>query len=235
MISGATPPPAEDLAAVEFLAWVDKMERASSALKDGTWVLRQQEYAGGTLQPLTETTVKFRKDGAVYLRWTGDINTGRELLFVPGWNDDRMRVQTGAYVPNVNLTPDSRLATRNQRHTIRDVSIVKTADLVITATRQIVASPTYAPKVTSTGVQTVAGEQAHCYETWTPKDQDPTFYARRVDVCMSSRTNLPVRVTAYDIEDGAMRMIEDYTFQDLEVNPGITAAEFTPDFGDYNF
>ncbi len=232
----AVPPAADDTASLAFGEAATRARAVADSLDDATWTLHQQVWVGGKLDPDTRMEVKWRaSDDGLYMRWSGDVNTGRELLWVPGWNDDRMRVRVGRWVPNIDLALDSRLATRNQRHSLKEASIVFTVDNIVDGAIRVRDSAVLTPDVTDLGTRSVEGDDAHCFLTVTDKATDPELYSYKSEICFADRTGLPVFVENWDHEDGALRMVERYTFASLVVNPGLAASEFTPDHEGYGF
>src|SRR2546430_17739440 len=53
----------------------------------------RQEVVDGELRPREEALLKFRRPGLIYLRWVAGPPVGRQILFVPGKNHDRMLVR----------------------------------------------------------------------------------------------------------------------------------------------
>lgn len=92
MLGVAAPSAAADLPAL-LLA----METAYAGVTDYTARFSRQEWVGGALRPREEAFLKFQRPGRVYLRWTAGLPKGREILYVPGRDADRILVhQPGA-------------------------------------------------------------------------------------------------------------------------------------------
>jgi len=90
-------------------------------------------------------------------------------------------------------------------------------------------------KFTDKGIQTVGGVQSQCYEAELPKDKNPNYYAYKAHICMSLAAKLPNKVQVWDKEDGQVRMVEDYQYSDVRVNPGLEDKDFDPKNPEYKF
>src|SRR2546426_12637444 len=66
------------------------MEAAYARVQGYTARFVRQEVVDGELRPREEALLKFRRPGLIYLRWVAGPPVGRQILFVPGKNHDRM-------------------------------------------------------------------------------------------------------------------------------------------------
>src|SRR2546425_12026433 len=69
------------------------MEAAYALVEGYTARFVRQEVVDGELRPREEALLKFRRPGLIYLRWVAGPPAGRQILFVPGQNHDRMLVR----------------------------------------------------------------------------------------------------------------------------------------------
>src|SRR5437773_2741035 len=69
------------------------MEAAYARVHGYTARFVRQEVVDGELRPREEALLKFRRPGLIYLRWVAGPPVGRQILFVPGKNHDRMLVR----------------------------------------------------------------------------------------------------------------------------------------------
>jgi hypothetical protein len=204
----------------DFGAAVDRMFAAVAAVEDATFVLHQQEYAGGRLRDPVVMTVKYRPPNDVYVEWPD----GQRLLWVPSTGATRMRVDP-PLLPVMSLAPDGMLAMRNQRHSIRRMGLQPVADLFAADAIRLRADPTLLA-VVDLGPRTVLGTAARCFEAKMDKAREPALYAAKVEVCVDPATGLPVQMTSWDHEDGELRLVEQYGYEAMRVNVGLTAADF---------
>jgi hypothetical protein len=141
-----------------------------------------------------------------------------------------MRVDPGSFIPTLSLSPDSGVARRGQRHTVRRMGLAPMAELFSADTARILADPErLAPTVTVQGPRTLYGRAARCFDAQMRKDLEPALYGHRVEVCLDAATSLPLQVQIWDVEDGELRLVEVYGYEDLQINLGLTDAAFDPE------
>ena len=217
-----------------FQGLIDEMQVAAAAMVDATYTFHKVELVGGNLQPAEQTAVKYRAPNDFYMKWIGEVGTGQELLFQPGWNDDRMRISPGPLVPTVNLSVDSRLASRTNRHTVRHAPLPTIVQNFVNDEAALVAAAEI-PSIQELGARMVYGDSCRCFQLEMPKEKLPELYASRIEICISDRTHLPARIQAWDVEGGMLQLVEDYGYEEMHVNVGLTDADFDPENKAYNF
>ena len=114
------------------------LETAYARVQSYTARFVRQEVVGGALRPREEALLKFQRPGLMYLRWIAGPPEGREILFVPGRNDNRMLVREPGLLSSlvtVAMAPDSPRVLRESRHPVTDVGIGRLIEL-IAATNQ---------------------------------------------------------------------------------------------------
>ena len=234
--ASAVEEPVRDELHARVLSINERMDRAFQGVRTATFTLHRIEYVNGVLNPEERIFVHHRLPNDFYLRWEDDVHPGREILYRPGWNDDELRVKPGsAYVPNVNLDPLGAIAMRGQRHPIFHTGFPFIVETVRDTTRRVEADPSLELALEDLGSQMIFGARATCYEVTLDRDREPALYGHRVEVCANEATGLPARIRVWRREDGEIRMIEMYGFEDVTINPALTDATFDPDNPAYGF
>lgn len=209
------------------------MEKAYASVKDYTATFYKQERVKGTLLPVETITFKFRKPFSAYLKWTSGDFAGREVLFERGWNDDKIRAHQGSFPDiTVNLRPDASLAMRGNRHPITDLGFGQAIDFITRGARLAELRPQDGVTMIDHGDYMVYGVRAHCIESIAPVKKFSPYYAHRAKICIDRKTKMPARITVWDDEDN---MIEDYGFENVKLNVGLTDHDFDPSNSEYNF
>ena len=212
-------------ATVEFRRAVTGMAERVGALSDCTFVFHQSERHGNKLEAPVRIEVKYRPMHDVYMRW---VDGGRQVLFRPGWNDDRLMVDPGPWIPTLSLAPDSRLAMNGQRQGVLMMGFPNVVRLFTADVRRAEQHPEYPVSTVDEGPTNELGEAAHCWAVTLPKKLDPAFYAAKVRVCLADRNALPVRIQAWEEIEGVLTMVEDYGYTDVKINVGLTDRDFEP-------
>ncbi len=228
---------AEPVADVTALAdgLIARMKSVSARTRDATFTFYKQEWVDGRMAPEEQMFVKQRYSGGLYMRWDGEVKHGRQILYKPGWNESRMRVDPGPMLPNLDLDPRGAIARDGERHSIFEVGPVVVTRLIAADAALLDANPALTVNITDLGTMTVYGEAARCLDMALPKAREPRLYATRVIVCANTRTGLPARIEAWNNESGALRVVERYGFSGLKLNVGLTDQDFSPDHPDYGF
>lgn len=214
---------------------ITKIQATASKIRDATYIFHKQEYADGNQRPGERIAVKFRVPNDVYMKWLGPTHRGRELLFRPGWNKDRLRISPGRWLPTLNLDPRGDLAMRGNRHSIYQLPFPAIIANFLNSTALIRANPALRAHITDLGQQNHFDEAGHCHQLQLPKDREPRLYATEVILCFSQRTGLPLHIQSWDMADGQLRQVENYHYEDVRVNVGLSDSDFDPDNPAYNF
>jgi len=229
----AIPPAADDTAGQAFRATLERMQAVVENISDLTTTFYQREWVDGEMTPETVIEVKWRREEDLVLRYVGNEHPGRVVVWQgPEHNEGQVRVNPGHSLPSLSLAYDGLLATRGQRHTIRDLPVTKLAKLIIDGATKVNDHPVWVPAVTDLGEATVRGEASRCFDTRTPKGEDPTLYAHRVKLCVSPTTGLPNAIQVWDHEDGQIRLVEDYAYIGTQTDVGLTDADFAWEHAD---
>lgn len=231
--SAQSPAPASAAEAVQLRQHVYAMERAYASVRDYTATFYKQERVKGRLLAVETMQLKFRKPFGVYLRWVGGDFDGREVLYVRDWNDGKIRAHQGSFPDvTVNLRPDSNLAMRGNRHPITQMGFGEVIKLMVRDARHSEANPQDGVEYIDHGESDVYGVRSRCIEASVPLRSFADYYAHRARICFDVKSKMPTRVTVWDYEDA---LIEDYGFENVRLNPGLSDADFDPENGDYNF
>lgn len=225
----AVPPAADDKAALSFADALREMQQITEGLQDATFTMYKREYVSGAMGSESVMDVKFRTPEDAYMVFTDGPNAGREVLWRgPDWNGGKFKVDPGRFIPVMNLHPDGSLAMRGNRHSIRELPPTLLIEKIVRDAMRINDSPTFTPNVTDLGTSDVRGEPSRCWEAKLPKDQDPAFYGTKVRMCANLATRMPNAMRIWDVEDGELRLVEEYDYVNMKVNPGLSDSDFDP-------
>ena len=227
--------PAAVASEMDFERVIADMQAAATRVRDATYLFHKQEYADGKQQPAQRILVKYRAPSDIYMKWLGPVHEGRELLFRPGWSDDRLRVNPGRWLPTLNLDPHGALAMRGNRHAIHALPFPTIVRNFVDSAALIRANPALRARIEDLGVQRRLGEAGRCYHLQLPRKQEPRLYAAETELCISLRTGLPLTIKSWDMEDGQFRQVEDYGYEGVQVNVGLTDLDFDPGNPAYGF
>lgn len=216
-------------------ASLERMRSAAADLKGARYTLHRREWRDGGAYPQQVIATTLRRPEDLYMRWVGEAYQGREALYRPDHNQGRLKVSEGSYVPTLDLDPTGAVAMLRSRHPVWMGSVLRTANTILQGADTLSADPALNASYVDQGTVLVRGEPSHCYQADLPVHRDPRQYAPRVLVCMGLEHGLPTRFAAWERAEGGLRMVEDYGFEGLVVNPGLTDSDFDPDNPAYGF
>jgi len=221
----ATPAAGEDPAALLF-----GMEPAYARVHSYTARFVRQEVVDGALRPREEAFLKFRRPGLIYLRWIAGPPVGRQILFAPG---DQMLVrEPGLFtsLATIVMAPDSPRVLKESRHPVTDIGVGQLIELIVDNAQRARA----AGDLTVRDLGTVAGADGleRRLELVLPLEREKGYYCHRLALSVSADSGLPVRAVVYDRDD---RMVADYAYRELRLNPQLTRADFDAANPEYGF
>jgi hypothetical protein len=226
------------------------LERIRSEVRDYTCTIVKRERVGDTLGDYEYMFAKIRNgkevDGrevvpfSVYLSFLKPAEIkGREVIYVKGQNGNKLCAHEGGlkgkWLPTVWLPPDGAFAMRGQRYPIYEIGI---ENLVLKLIEKGETQRKY-PNVDVKFYKNakVNGRNCTCIQLQHPERlADLDFHVARIYI--DDELKLPIRYEAYDWPKTAgaqPELLEEYTYIDLKVNPGLTDADFDVKNPNYAF
>ncbi len=133
--SAAPAPPHYDTDAIDA---VDAMEKAATGVRDYTMKLVKHEIRGDTQGPEETLEAKWQRPARFYFRRIAGPNEGQEIIYVAGWNKDRLRVHKGSFPDfNLNLDPYGQTAMAHAHHPVPQSSLVRLVGVVVDNLRRL--------------------------------------------------------------------------------------------------
>ena len=226
---GEPAPPAPSVAA-EVERLMSEMAQAYDKVRDYTTILHKRERVKGKLLPAEKLAIKFRKPYSIYIKWVGEVNQGQETIYVRGANGGKLRAHRGSFPKaTLDLAPSHKFAMLNNRHPVTEASLGHVIDLISTNLRRGKADARGVMALSDAGESTRHGVRVRCIEAVFPGDD---YYGKKARVCVFVDTKLLSRI---QIWDGAGRLVEDYEYEKLRVNVGLSARDFDSTNPAYDF
>lgn len=224
VLVGLTVPasPAEDKVDIHEL--LSRAVEAYSQVSDYTCLFDRTELVADRLVVEKNTIFRFKKPGSIYLRIMEGKNRGVVSVYVEGENDGRMVVRPRGALGfvTIKLDPEGRRAMENSRHPIRDAGIGHVLRLI--QTNYDTWRSSGLGTITYLGEDDLTGKRAHVVKAVFPEGVG--YYGHVIHIHFDSQSFLPVKITIVDWKD---RLVEEYQFRDVVINPGLTDEDFKPD------
>lgn len=209
------------------------MEAAYAGVEGYTARFVRREVVEGALKPREEALLKWKRPGLMYLRWIAGPPAGREILFVPGRDDGRMLVsEPGIFTrfATIVMAPDSPRVLEESRHPVTDIGLGRLIHLILdNAGRAALVG-----ELTVRDLGTAPGREGleRRLEVVLPPEREKGYYCHRLALTLAAGPGLPVRAIIHDWDD---RVVADYAYRDLTLNPPLTAADFDAANPEYGF
>ncbi len=227
-------------AEIEALARRDPLEVLRESLRwysqsvtDYTCTFYKQERIDDDLQKAETMAMKFREQPfSVYLKWTGSASKGQEALIVKGKYGDKVVVHPsgllGVLFRKVSLDPEGKLA---MRHSRRPISYAGMANMIHLAIGQCeLAKAAGDLSIEYLGIRQEARRDTYVFNRILPDGKG--YPCHQLFIFIDRELLLPVRTEAY-LWDG--RLLSDYRYTDIVLNPGLTDTDFDPENPKYTY
>ena len=211
--------------------WIREAEWALANTDSYTAVFHKQERIKGRLKAEEVVLLKFRKPFKIYMRWLQGPGKGREAIYAEGWNHNRIKVHepwmgTGF---SLNLDPRGAIAMGGSRHLITDVGLENFLRLLGSSLRK---NPSAEIMYRELGEEIVYGSRSRKVEYLFPRERAKGYYCYRTLINLATESELPIKTSVYDW-DGLL--VEDYGYENLKLDAGLTEADFDANNPEYRF
>ena len=217
----------------DYTALMVKRERIDGVVSDPQYMtlkVRNHKEANGAVTQPFSVYLGFLKPAAV---------KGREVMFVEGRNEGNLTAHEGGFkgrfLPTVQLAPTGMMAMRGQRYPVTEVGLEKLLEKLL----ERGGRARRAPDVRCEFRQGARVKDRTCTVIQVVQ---PTYAAdnefHTAQIFLDDELGLPIRYAAYDYPKGGAttgEVIEEYTYVNLRVNPGLTDADFDPANPAYGF
>jgi len=218
---------------VDIEALLSEAQESYKQIKDYTGIMYKQERIGKKMYPKETIFFKFAKPFKVYMKWIKDPYKNREMIYVEGWNDNKIKAHEGGLmgVVSVNLDPKGSMAMKGNRHPVTDMGI---GNLLKVVQSNIARAKKNGDSITvvKLGEEKVFSVDTIKLEATFPKEKEKGYYCYRAVFWADKERKLPVKIMVYDWDD---QLVEDYAYENLKFDVGFTDKDFDPTNKEYNF
>ncbi len=229
------------------------LNHIDTSVKDYVCHFVKRERIDGELLPVERIRLKVRnarvENGkqipfSVYMKFLAPPEVkNREILYIQGHNNGKMLAKEGGtkgrFLPSVWLTPTCGLAMKENRYPITEVGFKR-------LTERLIESAIENESVDECQVKYLRGAKVNgstcTYLEVVRKNPKPgplgpnNIYLAQV--FMDEQLKIPVRYAAYDWPSqpgGSPEVVEEYTYQNVKLNVGLTDEDFSKDNSTYRF
>ena len=222
--SGADKPDAE--------MWIAEAEAACARVTSYTAVVHKQQRVAGKLLAEETILLKFKKPFSLYMKWIKAPYKGSELLYVAGWNENRIRAHRGGLLRFItrDVDPmDPGLMAGNLRP-VTDIGISQLVKTVAINVRKAIKGGELG--FYDKGDEPVYRRKTRILEVILPNDTAGGYDGRRLVINQDVENKILIRIRVYNLHD---QLVENYGYQDLDLDARLTDTDFDPANSAYRF
>ncbi len=226
-------------AKTRLLAIVEDASRRIDRVEGYTATFKKTERMNGTLGPEQTLAMKVRqRPFAIYFKFLAP-KAGKEVVYAEGHHDNKVIAHNGDWtrrlVPRLAIDPHGPTALAENRHPITDAGLANLARKLV-AFRKLDIEDADAVTVLER-IESPEGKpwlrSVHLHS-----HQNPARPFARVEVLYDPETLYPLQISSYDWpvpgQVGDL-LAERYIYQNLAVDPSLTALDFDPANPKYEF
>ena len=212
--------------------WLREAEAAYDKVTSYTAIFHKQQRVAGKLLPEETIVLKFRKPSSLYMKWIKEPYEGSELLYATGQNEDQVRAHRGGILRFVtrNLDPRDQALMAGNLRPVTSTGIGYLLETVAINIRKAikVGDLTFSGR----GQETVYGRNTQVLEVVIPKERANDYDGCRFVINQDVESKVLVRIRVYDRDD---QLVENYGYENLDLNAPLVDADFDPKNPEYHF
>ena len=213
--------------------WLMEAEAAYDRVESYTAIFHKQQRIAGELLEEENIFLKFRKNPySLYMKWVTEPYKGSELLYVVGWNKGRIRAHRGGLFSFIvrNLKPNDPILMENELRPVTSTGVGFLLQTVAINMRKAIKAGVLT--FTDHGKEKVYGRDTQVMEIDIPYENAEDYDGARFVINQDVETKILLRIRVYD-RDG--RLIENYGYENLNLDAHLSDADFDPKNLDYDF
>jgi len=212
--------------------WLRKAEAAYAKVPGYTAIFHRQQRIRGKLLPEETIFLKFRKPFSVYMRWIKAPYKGSEVLYVTGWNENRIRAHRGGILRFItrDLDPNDPSVMAHNLRPVTNMGIGYLLEGIGTNVRKATRNGELA--FADHGEEPVFGRITRLMEVSVPKERAKDYDGCRLVVNQDVENMMLIRIRIYDCDN---QLMEYYGYEDLDLGARLTDADFDPKNPEYHF
>lgn len=212
---------------------LERMERGYANVRDYTALFHRRERVDGEWQPEEVSFLRFQKPFKVYMRWVSGPPEGREALYVEGANNNKVIVHEARGFSrffSFLLDPGGRRILEDSRYPFTEIGIGRLIERIGRDARR--AWTRGELQLVDRGRTRVEGREVRQIEGILPQDRRAGYASYRMVLKIDETNGLPIQASLYDWDN---LIVGEYTYSDLQLNPGLKEIDFDPSNPAYQF
>ena len=213
--------------------WLAEVEAAYDRVESYTAIFHKQQRIAGKLLAEENIFLKCRKRPfSLYMKWVTKPNKGSELLYVVGWNDGRIRAHRGGILSFIvrNLDPNDPALMKNNLRPVTSTGVGYLLKTVAINMRKAIKAGVLT--FTYQGIENIYGRDTQVLEIDIPYEKAKDYDGARFVINQDVESKILLRIRVYD-RDG--RLVENYGYENPNLDARLSDADFDPKNPEYHF
>ena len=213
--------------------WLLEAEAAYDRVESYTAIFHKQQRIAGELLEEENIFLKFRKKPySLYMKWVTEPYKGSELLYVVGWNKGRIKAHRGGFFSFIvrNLDPNDPKLMKNDLRPVTSTGVGFLLQTVAINMRKAIRAGILT--FTSHGEENVYGRNTRVMVIDIPYENAEDYDGAQFVINQDVESNILIRIRVYD-RDG--QLVENYGYENLNLDVRLSDADFDPKNPDYDF
>jgi hypothetical protein len=213
--------------------WLREAEAAYDRVATYTAVLHKQQRIAGKLLTGETILLKFRKKPfSLYMKWIQAPHKGSELLYAEGWNENRVRAHRGGILRFIvrNFNPNDPVLMKNNLRPATSTGVGYLLEAVAKDMREAIEHGELT--FSGEGEETVYGRTTQVLNVIFPKEKAQDYAGHRYIINQDVENKTLIRIRIYDQDN---QLVENYGYENFELNARLTDVDFNPRNPEYRF
>jgi len=219
---------AQDHSALDRL--LEQSKQSYQQVHDYTCTFHKKEQLKGEIREERNMLLKAMKPQHVYIKWTEGSDNGIEAIYVQGKNKNKLLVHMGGFLHfiTVSLDPNGPMAMRHNRHCILEAGLGPVMNMIEKYYLRGRNDP--ACSIVYSGEGEANGRKSWLIRAEFPPGQG--YYGHEIVVAIEQELMLPIKVTVHGWKG---EFLEEYIYENIKINVGLTEKDFDIGNPDYEF
>jgi hypothetical protein len=194
-------------------------------IQDYTCILHRRDLVRGDLKEHANVIFKYRKPMQFYMKWPQEKI---EAIYAEGKYQNKMVIHGGLLFKFVSLAVSPDAALKYNRHTMLEADIGHILDIIDVNYRKAAADED--ASIIHEGEQTLGNRKTWRFKAVFPDNRG--YYGHIIFINIDKDLYLPIRIKVLGWEN---ELLEEYFFEDLCINTGLTEDDFNVNNSQYLF
>ncbi len=213
--------------------WLAEAEAAYDRVESYTAIFHKQQRIAGKLLEEENIFLKVRKRPfSLYMKWVTEPYEGSELLYVVGWNEGRAKGHRGGFLSFIvrNLKPNAPALMNDNLRPFTSTGVGFLLKIIAINMRKAIKAGVLT--FTDQGIENIYGRDTQVLEIDIQGEKTEDYDGTRFVINQDVESKILIRLRIYN-RDGLL--VENYGYENLNIDARLSDADFDPKNPKYHF